>query len=51
MIYEALDYLFFDNVDFAVNMSGLKLTLGLTSGEKLGVLMSDLCLIFVVKSN
>ena len=23
-IYEALDYLFFDSVDFAVNMSGLK---------------------------
>ena len=28
------DYLFFDNVDSALNMSGVKLTLGLTSGNK-----------------
>ena len=28
------DYLFFDNVDSALNIAGLKLTLGLTSGDR-----------------
>lgn len=33
-INETPDYLFFDNVDSSLNMSGVNLTLGLTSGDK-----------------